>query len=356
MITSDFDYDLPPELIAQEPLPGRLQSRMLVLHRDSGDIEHAHIHDLPSCLSKGDLLVVNDTRVIPARVFAGWQDTGGRVELLIVEEKEDGTWEALLRASRKQRLGKTLVLAEGQLIGVVEDVMTEGRTRIRFSGPCSLPEILQKEGMPPVPPYIKRPADKPSLVRLDRDRYQTVYARKPGAVAAPTAGLHFTCRLFSDLEARGIRRTAVTLHVGPGTFRPVKAEQLSEHVMEAERYEVSRAAAEAVNTARASDARIVAVGSTAVRTLETVASADGRVAARAGRTSLCIHPPYAFKVVDVMLTNFHLPRSTLLMMVCALAGTGREDEAGRDMVLSAYREAVREKYRFYSYGDCMLVL
>lgn len=351
MKSSDFDFDLPQALIAQAPPPARTDARMMVLNRSVAEgVSHASVLELPRLLRSGDLLVLNDTRVFPARIFGEWEDTGGRIELLLVEERAPGTWEAMHRSTRKAREGLRLRLAEGQVRGEVLGRGEEGRILLRLRCDGDLMEILERHGVPPVPPYIGRGEEgEDRRVTEDRQRYQTVYAREVGAVAAPTAGLHFTEALLAELAAQGVGHTTITLHVGPGTFRPVKAEQLEEHVMESERYAVPAAAAVAIAACRARGGRVVAVGSTTVRTLETVAAKHaGEVVAGEGRSQLFIYPPYAFRVVDGMLTNFHLPRSSLLMMVSALAG--------RERVLAAYREAVDSRYRFYSYGDCMLIL
>jgi S-adenosylmethionine:tRNA ribosyltransferase-isomerase len=354
MLTSDLDYDLPPDLIAQEPPAERTAARMLVLDRTTGARQHCTISDLPELLRPGDLLVLNDTRVIPARLAGAWADTGGAVELLLLEEGtgSDGAdmsapcWLCLCGSGRRPRPG--LRLAFGALSAEIVSVAGEGRVVARFEAPRPLLEMLETHGRTPLPPYIRRQADD-ARAPADRARYQTVYARQPGAVAAPTAGLHFTEALFAALAARGIGRAFVTLHVGLGTFRPVQAEVLDDHRMEAERYELPPATAAAVAACRAAGGRVVAVGSTTVRTLETVAAAHGGdVVAAAGRSSLFLRPPHAFRAVDVLLTNFHLPRSTLLAMVCAFAG--------RELVLDAYREAVARRYRFFSYGDAMLIV
>ena len=365
--TSDFDYELPPELIAQEPLPERDASRMMVIDRQSESIEHRLFSDLPEMLNTGDLLVLNDTRVIPARLFGTRKGTGGKAELLLVEEvggsdqssvisdqlsdAKGSTWTALLRSGWKPREGIRLLLADGRIEGVIRSVGEEGKVTVELSAEKPLMEALDERGYTPLPPYIKR--HQPSTINHepfpeDRRRYQTIYAAVPGAVAAPTAGLHFTDEIFSRLAARGVRKATITLHVGPGTFRPVKTESVEEHSMEEERYRVDDETARAINTARNEGGRIVGVGSTSVRTLETVVSEDGAVAAGHGRSSLFIFPPFEFRAVDVMLTNFHLPKSTLIMMVSAFTGI--------DFLRRAYEEAVREKYRFYSYGDCMLIL
>jgi S-adenosylmethionine:tRNA ribosyltransferase-isomerase len=348
MRTSDFDYDLPADLIAQTPLPDRSQSRMMVVHRKSGEIQHRQVVDLPRFLKAGDLLVVNDTRVIPARLFGRKSDTGGRVELLLLEETHRDQWECLYRASSPPRAGTVVSLADGKLRGEIMSVGDQGRVGIKLTGERPVVDIVLEAGFPPLPPYIKRPVERTPLAELDRERYQTVYARNPGAIAAPTAGLHFTSELLTALEAQGIKRTAITLHVGPGTFKPVKTDLIEDHVMEPERYLMDEAAAKTINHARHAGERIVAVGSTTVRTLETIAAEHDPLIACSGRSSLFIRPPYDFRIVDVMLTNFHLPKSTLIMMISAFAG--------KELIFNAYDEAIRQKYRFYSYGDCMLIL
>ncbi len=330
--TSDFDYHLPPEAIAQHP-GERGESRLLVLGRTTAERRFA---ELPDLLDPGDLLVVNDTRVIPARLRAR-RPTGGRVEILLVERQGSASWWCLLRPGRRLPPGAPLAVEDGPSARVEE--RADGRFRLTFEQPIE--PLLKEIGETPLPPYIDRPVEP-----RDRERYQTVYAARPGAVAAPTAGLHFTPALLTALERRGIRQASLTLHVGPGTFRPVKAENPEEHVMDAERFEIPEATAEAVAATRRNGRRVVAVGTTVVRSLETAATSDGLVAAGAGRTGLYIRPGYGFRVVDRLITNFHLPRSTLLMLVCAFAG--------RNRVLDAYRQAVGSGFRFYSYGDAML--
>jgi S-adenosylmethionine:tRNA ribosyltransferase-isomerase len=346
MKTSDFNYHLPSELIAQQPLPERSQSRMMVVHRASDEIEHKHISDIVQYLRSGDLLVVNDTKVIPARVFGRRTDTGGKVELLLLEEIAPGVWTALYRAARRPRPGLILSLANGRIRGEIQSVNDKIMIELKSEEP--LLEILDEEGVPPLPPYIKREKGQGEMTRADRERYQTVYAQQPGAVAAPTAGLHFTPALLYKIEALGVKRTSVTLHVGTGTFKPVRTENIEDHVMDSERYEITDATAQGINATRAAGGRIVACGTTTVRTLESAAAERLPLAAQMGRTCIFIYPPYKFKIVDALLTNFHLPMSTLIMMVCAFAG--------KDLILRAYDEAVRQKYRFYSYGDCMLIL
>ncbi len=333
LTTSDFDYHLPPEAIAQHP-GERGESRLLVLGRTS---EERRFADLPDLLDPGDLLVVNDTRVIPARLRAR-RPTGGRVEILLVEREGPASWWCLLRPGRRLSPGAPLAIESGPAARVEE--RADGRCRLTFEQPIA--PLLAEIGETPLPPYIDRPVEP-----RDRQRYQTVYAARPGAVAAPTAGLHFTPALLAALERRGIRQASLTLHVGPGTFRPVKAENPEEHVMDSERFEIPEATAQAVAATRRNGRRVVAVGTTVVRSLETAATSDGLVTAGAGRTGLYIRPGYGFRVVDRLITNFHLPRSTLLMLVCAFAG--------RNRVLDAYRQAVGSGFRFYSYGDAMLV-
>jgi len=348
MQTADFDYDLPEALIAQEPSAERTDARMLVVHRASGLLEHRRITDVGDYLAAGDVLVVNNTRVIRARIYGHKAGSGGAVELLLLEPTQAGCWLALCRASRQPRAGARLVLADGRIHAEVLRQGEAGRIEIRLDCRQPLFEILEQAGEVPLPPYIRRKRGACLHVGTDADRYQTVYATQPGAVAAPTAGLHFTPALLAQLERQGIRKVEITLHVGIGTFRPVSVDDVRQHKMDEERYEITPAAAEILVSARAAGGRILAVGSTSVRTLETVIQREGVLKAGTGRSNLFIYPPYTCKTVDFMLTNFHLPRSTLIMMVSALAG--------RDLIMQAYAEAVRERYRFYSYGDCMLIL
>ena len=358
LLTLDFNYELPQELIAQEPPEVRGTSRMMVVHRDGGRIEHRHVGDLPEYLSADDLLVLNDTRVFPARLKGAWVDTGGAVELLLVDPlpvppdatgaSEMTCWSCLCGSGRPVRRGLRAQFAEGEVDAEMLASPDHGTTPVLFRTQRPMMEVLEKHGQVPIPPYIRRHGDE-RLERLDRERYQTVYANEAGAVAAPTAGLHFTDTLFDALAAKGVRRAHVTLHVGPGTFKPVKTETVEAHRMDAERYRVAQATADAIADCKGRGGRVVAVGSTSVRTLETVAAANGgRVVAADGGSSIFIYPPYRFQVTDAMLTNFHLPKSTLLMMVSALAG--------RELILRAYQEAIDARYRFFSYGDCMLIL
>ncbi len=349
MKTSDFDYDLPPELIAQHPLQERSQARMMIVDRATGVWRHGRVADLSEVLRAPDLLVVNDTRVIPARLEGRKEATGGRVELLMLEERRPGLWEAMYGGARRPKPGSVLILAEGRLRVRVAEWVSGGRLLLEWPLNQSVLDFLEARGSTPLPPYIRRGKGKQARVEAeDRARYQTVYAREPGAVAAPTAGLHFTRELLSSLEGRGIGCVAITLHVGPGTFKPVKADDIEQHIMESERYVVPEATARAIRETRAAGGRIVAVGSTVVRALETAVDENGMVRAETGRSALFIRPPFRFRAVDAMLTNFHLPRSTLLMMISAMAG--------HELVRRCYAEAIRERYRFYSFGDCMLIL
>lgn len=335
--TEDFDYELPEELIAQRPVTPRDASRLLVADKRTGRLQHKTFRDLPEFLAPGDVLVRNDTRVIPARLLGVKAPTGGRVELLLVRRLSRDTWEALVRPGRRVAPGAVLSFGDGLLTAQVLE-RTEGGGRIvRFRPVGPLDEALQQAGQVPLPPYIHEDLEDP-------ERYQTVYAREAGSSAAPTAGLHFTQRVLDELKRRGVHIADVTLHVGPGTFRPVKAEYVDEHDMHAEYYHIPEAAAVAVQEAKREGRRVIAVGTTTARALESWA-ATGETA---GWTDLFIYPGYRWRVVDGLLTNFHLPRSSLLMLVSALLG--------RERTLAAYREAVKERYRFFSFGDAMLIL
>jgi S-adenosylmethionine:tRNA ribosyltransferase-isomerase len=339
--TSDFDYELPPALIAQEPLPDRAASRLLVLDRASGTIQHRRFADLLGLIQPQDVLVLNASRVIPARLH-GTRDSGASAELLLVSPEPDGTWLALGRPGGKLKPGRRVTFGADSAAEIVE-VIGGGMRRVRFTGALDAAATLAKYGEVPLPPYIQR-APTPA----DRERYQTVYAEHDGSVAAPTAGLHFTPALLSEIKKKGTAVVTLDLHVGPGTFKPVEVEDLTGHQMHAESYTVSEAAAGTINARRAAGGAVWAVGTTVVRTLETVADAAGRIRAATGETRAFFYPPYAFKAVDRLVTNFHLPRSTLLMLVCAFGG--------HEQVMKAYAEAVRETYRFYSYGDAMAVI
>ncbi|MFA7158224.1 MAG: S-adenosylmethionine:tRNA ribosyltransferase-isomerase [Kiritimatiellia bacterium] len=438
MLTSDFDYNLPPELIAQAPAPARDRSRLMLVERATGAIGHYHASDLPELLRPGDLMVVNDTRVIPARLFGKKPKTGGKVEVLFIAEinnymagrnskgvgtgcqsgRSDGLgaagqsspalpaerdidvqrkevqpvlWEAFLHLSGRPKVGDSFMLAGDKVRAELKSIGERGRVILELHCAGDFLEILENDGLPPLPPYIKRPRQKAgtdslvrpigkntagqavppyhkmmldnsseSQIKIDRERYQTVYARAAGAIAAPTAGLHLSTELLEALAKAGVDRTEITLHVGPGTFTPVRSEKVEDHRMEKERFIVPEASAAKINAALAARRRIVAVGTTTVRTLESVAGADGQIAPGSGETGIFIYPPFRFRAVGALLTNFHLPKSTLLMLVSAFAcpqGCARSgSQDGLELIRRAYETAVREKYRFYSYGDCMLIV
>jgi len=338
---NDYDYYLPPELIAQAPLPQRDASRLLVLNRKTGAISHRHFRDLGEYLNPGDCLVLNDTKVLPARLFG--QKVGGEAEIEVVLLKQLNLtdWEVLVRPGRRARVGTQLTFGNGELTATVIGNTDAGGRVLRFQFEGQFLEILDRLGQMPLPPYIVEKL-------ADKDRYQTVYARELGSAAAPTAGLHFTEELLQSLSQQGIRIARLTLHVGLGTFRPVHVDRVEEHRMHSEFYQVPDEAAALINQTRADGGRIIAVGTTSARTLETVGQADGTVCAGSGWTDIFIYPGYKFKVVDGLVTNFHLPKSTLIMLVSALAG--------REQILAAYEEAIRERYRFYSFGDAMLII
>ncbi|HEX8143129.1 MAG TPA: tRNA preQ1(34) S-adenosylmethionine ribosyltransferase-isomerase QueA [Pyrinomonadaceae bacterium] len=345
MPIEDFDYHLPEELIAQHPLDRRDEARMLVLDRARRERRDSHFAELPSYLRAGDAVVVNNTRVFPARLTGAREPSGGRVELFLVREREPSVWEALARPARRLQAGARVGFGDGRLRAQVIEALDDGRRVVRFDCDGSLDTLLEELGQTPLPPYIKRERE---ALPEDRERYQTIYARKRGAIAAPTAGLHFTPRVIEEIAARGASLVEITLHVGYGTFEPVRVSDLSEHRVAPEHYEISMEAARAINRTRAERGRILAVGTTTTRALESSVDEAGRVQPGAGLAQLTITPPYRFRVVDALLTNFHLPRSSLLVLVSAFAG--------HDFVLDAYRHAVSESYRFYSYGDCMLIM
>ncbi|MBN1918096.1 MAG: tRNA preQ1(34) S-adenosylmethionine ribosyltransferase-isomerase QueA [Verrucomicrobia bacterium] len=344
MRVDEFDYELPEDLIAQYPLLERDQSRLLVLDCRRRTLGHGSFMDLPHHLKPGDALVINDSRVIPARLFGRVEGVEREVELLLLREVGPNLWECLAKPGRKLDPGRRVLLNDGAIAADIVDARPDGTRTVRFALDDDIKAHLDRIGHTPLPPYIRRP-DEPLM---DRDRYQTVYARERGSVAAPTAGLHFTERVLEQIGARGVRIVRLTLHVGLGTFQPLKVENVAQHHMHPEVYKLPPAAAKAVNETVKAGRRVFAVGTTAARVLETCARDDGTVRPGEGETDLFITPGYRFRVVHNLLTNFHLPRSTLLMLVCAIAG--------RDLVLYAYEEAVREGYRFYSYGDAMLIL
>lgn len=341
MKTSDFYFDLPQELIAQDPLEDRSSSRLLVLDKHTGAMEHHIFKDIIDYLHPGDCLVINDTKVIPARLYGSKIGTDAKIEILLLKRKENDVWETLVKPGKKAKPGTKISFGDGLLTGEVIDVLEEGNRLIRFSYKGIFEEILDKLGQMPLPPYITHQLK-------DKNRYQTVYAKHDGSAAAPTAGLHFTPELLSAIEAKGVKIAHVTLHVGLGTFRPVKVEDVSQHHMHVEHYEVTPEAAQRINEARARGGHCVCVGTTSVRTLESATGEDGVVRAESGDTGIFITPGYTFHAVDSLITNFHLPQSTLLMLISALMG--------REEALRVYREAVAQKYRFFSFGDAMLIL
>ena len=341
MKRSDFGFDLPEELIAQDPLIKRENSKMLVLDKNTGDVIHRHFYDVLDYLSAGDCLVINDTKVIPARLLGVKEDTGAKVEVLLLKRQAEDVWETLVKPGKKIRVGARLVFGEGLLTGEVIDVVAEGNRLIRFFYEGIFEELLDQLGEMPLPPYITHQLE-------DKERYQTVYAKHSGSAAAPTAGLHFTKELLAKIKAKGVAVARVTLHVGLGTFRPVKADDILEHHMHSEFYQLEQAEADKINKAKASGHKVIAVGTTSCRTIESVADEDAIVHATSGWTEIFIYPGYSFKVLDGLITNFHLPESTLVMLVSALAG--------RENLLSAYATAVSEKYRFFSFGDAMLII
>lgn len=340
MQLSDFYYDLPQELIAQDPLLKRDNSRLMVMDRKTGEITHKHFYDVIDYLHPGDCLVINNTKVIPARLLGVKEDTGAAIEVLLLKRHDDKIWETLVKPGKKMKPGARVTFGDGLLTGEVIDVVEEGNRLIRFTYDGIWEELLDKLGQMPLPPYITHKLE-------DKNRYQTVYARHAGSAAAPTAGLHFTKELLQKIEDKGIRIANVTLHVGLGTFRPVKVDNILEHHMHSEFYVIEEADARIINETRASGGKVVAVGTTSTRTLETVAKEDGTVSACSGWTDIFIYPGYRFKIVDRLITNFHLPESTLLMLVSAFSS--------REEILHAYEEAVKEGYRFFSFGDAMLL-
>ena len=345
MLLSEFDYELPEELIAQHPLDRRDASRMLVVNRDTQRWADSEFRNFPAHVREHDVVVVNNTRVFPARLLGRRDGTGGRVEVLLVREIQNDVWDALIRPGNRLREGARMVFAHGRLKAQVVDNATEGVRRIKLEGDGVIPDLIDEVGRTPLPPYIKRPEGTSSEDDL---RYQTLFARPRGAIAAPTAGLHFTPEIIDQLKGRGASVVEITLHVGYGTFEPVRVKEVGEHKVAAELIEIEPDSADVINRARRNGGRIVAVGTTTVRALESSVEVDGTVAAVRKETALTITPGYQFRSVDALLTNFHLPQSSLLLLVSAFAG--------RDLTLNAYRHAVSERYRFYSYGDCMLIV
>ncbi len=341
MKRQDFYYELPEELIAQDPLEDRQSSRLLVLDKESGVISHRIFKDITEYLQEGDCLVINDTKVIPARLIGSREGTNAKIEILLLKRRENNIWETLVKPGKKAKPGTKIIFGEGLLTGEVIDVVEEGNRLIQFTYEGIFEEILDQLGQMPLPPYITHQLE-------DKNRYQTVYAVHTGSAAAPTAGLHFTPELLKTIEDKGVSIARVTLHVGLGTFRPVKVDEITDHHMHSEFFQIDEEAADKINRAKDAKKRVICVGTTSCRTVESAADENGRLKACSGWTEIFIYPGYQFKVLDCLITNFHLPESTLIMLVSALAG--------REKVLGAYEEAVRERYRFFSFGDAMLVV
>ncbi|RJV29621.1 tRNA preQ1(34) S-adenosylmethionine ribosyltransferase-isomerase QueA [Coprococcus sp. AF18-48] len=340
MRKEDFNFDLPEELIAQDPLEDRSSSRLLVLDKETGKTEHHVFREIIDYLEAGDCLVINDTKVIPARLIGSKIGTDAKIEVLLLKRKENDVWETLVKPGKKAKIGTRISFGDGLLVGEVVDIVEEGNRLIHFEYEGIFEEILDRLGQMPLPPYITHQLE-------DKNRYQTVYAKHSGSAAAPTAGLHFTPELLKKVEEKGVQIARVTLHVGLGTFRPVKVDNILEHHMHSEFYQIEEEAAEKINTAKANGKRVIAVGTTSCRTIESAAKEDGTIAPVSGWTDIFIYPGYQFKVLDCLITNFHLPESTLVMLVSALAG--------REHVLNAYEEAIKERYRFFSFGDAMFI-
>ncbi|HHY70448.1 MAG TPA: tRNA preQ1(34) S-adenosylmethionine ribosyltransferase-isomerase QueA [Thermoanaerobacterales bacterium] len=341
MKLEDFDFDLPEELIAQEPIKERSKSRLLVLNKISGNIEHKTFEDVIDYMEPRDCLVLNNTKVIPARLIGNRKKTRGKIEMVLLKPVEPDTWEVLAKPGRRARIGDEILFGDGCLMAKVLNSTDFGGRIVKFFHDTSFEKILGKLGHMPTPPYIKK--------RLqDKNRYQTVYAQTPGSAAAPTAGLHFTEELLEKIRKKGISTVFITLHIGLGTFRPVKVTNIEEHIMHAEYYEISKDAAEVINSTKQTGGKVFSVGTTSARTLETVADVNGKIKPCSGWTDIFIYPGYAFKAIDGLITIFHLPKSTLIMLVCALAG--------REKVLKAYKEALNENYKFFSFGDAMLIM
>lgn len=340
MTLKDFDFDLPEELIAQDPLEDRSSSRLLVLNKETGEFEHKIFKDIIDYLDPKDCLVINNTKVIPARLIGEKEGTGAKIELLLLKRKENDIWETLVKPGKKAKVGTKIQFGNGILVGEIIDVVDEGNRLVKFTYKGIFEEILDKLGEMPLPPYITHQLE-------DKNRYQTVYAKYEGSAAAPTAGLHFTKELLEKIKEKGVTIANVTLHVGLGTFRPVKVDNILEHHMHSEYYHVETAEAEKINKAKKNGGRVIAVGTTSCRTLESVADENGLIKPGSGNTEIFIYPGYKFKVLDCLITNFHLPESTLLMLVSALAG--------KENILNAYKTAVEEKYRFFSFGDAMFI-
>ena len=340
MDVKDFDYELPKELIAQDPIEDRSSSRLMILNKETGETRESVFRDIVNELNPGDCLVINNTRVIPARLYGVKEDTGAQIEVLLLKREAGDVWEVLTRPGKKAKPGTMISFGDGKLRAEVLEIVDDGNRKLRFIYDGIFEEILDEFGQMPLPPYITHELK-------DKERYQTVYAKVDGSAAAPTAGLHFTRELLEQIERKGVTIATVTLHVGLGTFRPVKVENVQEHHMHSEYYKIEPEEAEKINRARAAGGRIIAVGTTSCRTLESAADENGHIGASSGWTDIFIYPGYRFKIVDALITNFHLPQSTLVMLVSALAG--------RENILNAYKEAVEKRFRFFSFGDAMLI-
>ena len=346
MLLSEFDYKLPEELIAQRPCDKRDNSRMMVLNRDEHEILHRHFYDVVDLIDDNCILILNNTKVIPARLY-GFKETGAKIEVFLLKEHENKSWEVLIKPSKRVKIGTVIKVSDELSVEILEPLPDDGKWLVRMIYEGDILDILHRVGNIPLPPYIERKMTNEELRKLDFERYQTVYAKDEGSVAAPTAGLHFTQEVLQKLRDKGVQIGYVTLNVGIGTFRPVKCENVLEHKMDSEAFEITQETADLINRAKLAGKKIVAVGTTTVRTLETAFKQFGEIKACKSASELFIYPPYEFKVVDKLITNFHLPKSTLLMLVSALAT--------KDFIFEAYEEAIKEKYRFYSYGDCMFI-
>ena len=346
MLLSEFDYQLPEELIAQRPSDKRENSKMLVLNPSEHKILHKHFYDIVDLIDDNCILILNNTKVIPARLY-GYKDTGAKIEVFLLKEKDNHNWEVLIKPSKRVKVGTIVKISDELSCEVLESLPDDGKWLVKMIYEGDIFEILHRVGNIPLPPYIERKMSNEELKKLDFERYQTVYAKDEGSVAAPTAGLHFTQEILEKLKNKGVQIGYVTLNVGIGTFRPVKCENVLDHKMDSEAFEISEETANLINKAKSEGKKLIAVGTTTVRTLETAFQQFGEIKACKSASELFIYPPYEFKVVDKLITNFHLPKSTLLMLVSALAG--------KDFIFEAYAEAIKEKYRFYSYGDCMFI-
>ncbi len=346
MLLSEFDYELPEELIAQLPADKRENSRMLVLNRDKHSVSHNHFYDIVDLIEPNSLLVLNNTKVLPARLY-GTKETGAKIEIFLLKQKDNNIWDVLIKPSKRVKAGTIIKISDELSVEVLNRLEDDGEWLVKLLYEGNILEVLHRNGNIPLPPYIERKLQTDDIKKLDFERYQTVYAKDEGSVAAPTAGLHFTQEILQKLKDKGVEIAYVTLNVGLGTFRPVKCDNILEHKMHSETFEITKEAADAINDAKAKGKKIIAVGTTTVRTLETAYQQFGKICECHSASELFIYPPYEFKVIDNLITNFHLPKSTLLMLVSALAG--------KEFIFEAYKEAITNKYRFFSYGDCMYI-